>query len=145
MDSTGCNGNTALHYAAQNAEADVMEELIVRGLKVDLTNTRWVGIYTLFLTPSHLLFFSRESAIHLASGARGSHGDIRHVELLLRHGSNLRKERTSEGCTAAHYAAETGTKEVGNKEPRKFQLLLMGVFRFFSFFWMPIALSRKPR
>ena len=50
--------------------------------------------------------------MHLASGARGSHGDIRHVELLLRHGSNLKKERTNDGCTAAHYAAETGTKEV---------------------------------
>ena len=50
--------------------------------------------------------------MHLASGARGSHGDIRHVELLLRHGSNLKKERTNDGCTAAHYAAESGTKEV---------------------------------
>ena len=59
-----------------------------------------------------LLFFRGESAVHLASGARGSHGDIRHVELLLRHGSNLKKERTNDGCTAAHYAAETGTKEV---------------------------------
>ena len=43
MDSTGCNGNTALHYAAQNAEADVMEELIGRGLQVGLTNARWFG------------------------------------------------------------------------------------------------------
>ena len=43
MDSTGCNGNTVLHYAAQNAEADVMEELIGKGLQVGLTNARWFG------------------------------------------------------------------------------------------------------
>ena len=43
LDSTGCKGNTALHYAAQNAEADVMEELIGRGLAVGLTNFRWIG------------------------------------------------------------------------------------------------------
>ena len=42
LDSTGCKGNTALHYAAQNAEADVMEELIGRGLAVGLTNFRWI-------------------------------------------------------------------------------------------------------
>ena len=50
LDSTGCNGNTALHCAAQNAEADVMEELIGRGLSVGLTNARWVGsIFTLLV------------------------------------------------------------------------------------------------
>ena len=79
-------------------------------------------LYTLlvYLIPAFVLFFRGESAVHLASGARGSHGDIRHVELLLKHGSNLKKERTNEGCTAAHYAAESGTKEV-----RTFFLLLM--------------------
>ena len=92
-----------------------MEELIGRGLSVGLTNARWVGsvaTFVGFLNPCFLLFFRGESAVHLASGARGSHGDIRHVELLLRHGSNLKKERTNDGCTAAHYAAESGTKEV---------------------------------
>ena len=58
MDSTGCNGKTALHYAAQNAEADVMEELIGRGLKVDLTNTRWIGIYAPFLLHQATFSFS---------------------------------------------------------------------------------------
>ena len=79
-------------------------------------------LYTLlvYLIPAFVLFFRGESAVHLASGARGSHGDIRHVELLLRHGSNLKKERTNDGCTAAHYAAESGTKEV-----RTIFLLLM--------------------
>ena len=74
-----------------------------------------------------LLFFRGESAIHLASGAQGSHGDIRHVELLLRHGSNLRRERTNEGCTASHYAAESGTKEV--KKPLQYLTFIYEPFK----------------
>ena len=40
----------------------------------------------------------------------------RHVELLLQKGSNLRKERTEEGCTAAHYAARSGPVEVSRSQ-----------------------------
>ena len=78
--------------------------------------------------------------MHLASGARGSHGDIRHVELLLRHGSNLKKERTNDGCTAAHYAAESGTKEVRII----FFLLVMNSYRFSNFSLMQTVLSQRP-
>ena len=87
-----------------------MEELIGQGLSVRLKNARWAKGF-----PISCLIFkpSGETAVHLASGARGHHGDIRHVELLLVAGSNLKKERTNEGCTAVHYAAHSGTKEVG--------------------------------
>ena len=110
MDSAGCKGNTALHFAAENAEADVMEELIGQGLSVRLKNARWAKGF-----PISCLIFkpSGETAVHLASGARANHDDIRHVELLLVAGCNLKKERTNEGCTAVHYAAHSGTKEVG--------------------------------
>ena len=92
------------------------------------------------LNPVLLLYFRGESAVHLASGARGSHGDIRHVELLLKHGSNLKKERTNEGCTAAHYAAESGTKEVRTI----FFLRVIKSQRFCNFSLMQTVLSQKP-
>ena len=99
-------------------------------------------LYTLlvYLIPAFVLFFRGESAVHLASGARGSHGDIRHVELLLKHGSNLKKERTNDGCTAAHYAAESGTKEVRTV----FCLLVIKSQRFCNFSLMQTVLSQKP-
>ena len=64
--------------------------------------------------------------MHLAAGAPGSHGDIRqvifhihilllhcrHVEMLLEHGANLRKDRTEDGSTAAYFAARSGSFEV---------------------------------
>ena len=68
--------------------------------------------------------------MHLAAGAPGSHGDIRqvtfhiqtllvtahrHVEMLLEHGANLRKDRTEDGSTAAYFAARSGSFEVVNK------------------------------
>ena len=65
--------------------------------------------------------------MHLAAGAPGAHGDIRHVtfhipillvttrrhvEMLLEHGANLRKDRTEDGSTAAYFAARSGSFEV---------------------------------
>ena len=52
-----------------------------------------------------------EHPIHLAAGSFGNEDDIRHVEILLEAGVNIKKSRTHEGCTAAHYAAKSGSPE----------------------------------
>ena len=75
------------------AQVATIQELLARGLPCDATNAHG------------------EHAIHLAAGAhsaRGGEEDIRHVELLLEAGANIKKSRTNEGCTAAHYAAKVG-------------------------------------
>ena len=87
-------------------QVEMMKELVDRGLSLNEKNARWVA------ASAESLPTRGEYPIHLASGAQGSHGDIRHVELLLQHGSNLKKQRTDEGCTAAHFAAKTGPVEV---------------------------------
>ena len=91
--SRGWLDNTALHVAAHTAQVATIQELLARGLPCDATNAHG------------------EHAIHLAAGAhsaRGGEEDIRHVELLLEAGANIKKSRTNEGCTAAHYAAKVG-------------------------------------
>ena len=88
--SRGCQDNTALHLAAQSAQVEVMEELVRRGLKIDNVNK------------------AGEHPIHLAAGVAGPDKSIRHVEFLLEAGANIKKSRTKEGCTAAHYAARSG-------------------------------------
>ena len=91
--SRGWLDNTALHGAAHTAQVATIQELLARGLPCDATNAHG------------------EHAIHLAAGAhsaRGGEEDIRHVELLLEAGANIKKSRTNEGCTAAHYAAKVG-------------------------------------
>ena len=80
--------------AAQNAQTDIMKELMSRGLPFTVENARG------------------EHPIHLASGARGRNkDDIEHVEVLLEAGVNIKKARTNDGCTAAHYAARSGSAE----------------------------------
>ena len=71
-----------------------MKELMSRGLPFTVENARG------------------EHPIHLASGARGRNkDDIEHVEVLLEAGVNIKKARTNDGCTAAHYAARSGSVE----------------------------------
>ena len=72
----------------------VIQELLKRGLPFDVENVHG------------------EHPIHLASGAHGQNDDIHHVEVLLEAGVNIKKARTNEGCTAAHYAAKSGHVEV---------------------------------
>ena len=91
--SRGSQDNTALHLAAQSAQVEVMEELVSRGLKIDQVNS------------------AGEYPIHLAAGVQGHNKSIRHVEFLLEAGANIKKSRTEEGCTAAHYAARSGSPD----------------------------------
>ena len=72
----------------------IIQELLKRGLPFNVENVHG------------------EHPIHLAAGAQGPNDDIQHVEVLLEAGVNIKKARTNEGCTAAHYAAKSGHVEV---------------------------------
>ena len=93
LEARGWLENTALHVAAQAAQVNIIHELLQRGLAFDVTNAHG------------------EHPIHLAAGSFGDAEDIRHVEILLEAGVNIKKSRTDEGCTAAHYAAKSGSPE----------------------------------
>ena len=143
LGSTGCNGNTALHYAAQNAEADVMEELIGRGLQVGLTNTRWIwrNGYTLLLyqTPVVLQGRIRHPPCLWSTGLSRRHqacGAFAETRVQSEEGENKRRMHSFSLCCRKW---DKGGKETITT------LLFMNLLRHFSYYLMPTALLRKPQ
>ena len=65
-------GNTALHCAAEAAQVEVMEELVNRGLAIDVTNAKG------------------EQPVHLAAAIEGKGNCIEHLEFLLKNGVNIK-------------------------------------------------------
>ena len=110
LQGRGWLDNTALHVACQSAQVNknfpqesikittfkvkIIHELLQRGLPHDVVNAHG------------------EHPIHLAAGAHRSDNNIEHVEILLEAGVNIKKARTNEGCTAAHYAAKVEIKTI---------------------------------
>ena len=140
LESTGHLNNTALHSAAENAKVKTFSghlDMPFQGRGDERAYRQWPELELFKQQVSSTLFESQkrfclslcrgESPVHLAAGAPGSHGDIRqvtfhiqtllvtahrHVEMLLEHGANLRKDRTEDGSTAAYFAARSGSFEV---------------------------------
>ena len=101
-----------------------MRELIGNGLSLSSSNSRSLAPCLNRIELSLSLKRREPSAsccrgTRVARGYQASHnhfpniaGGCRHVEMLLEHGANLRKDRTEDGSTAAYFAARSGSFEV---------------------------------
>lgn len=85
------DGMTALHWAAENGDAQLAEMLLYAGASV--TPTTRIGAYT---------------PLHVA--ARSGHGDL--VSVLLANGADAGAATSTSGVTAMHLAALSGAEDI---------------------------------